>query len=89
MTEAMEGHVDAGPTILYAMPIRNDDIRKWVVPTCDVDPGTDPIVTLSASIGVLVMEHVQKMCPLVGPLIASDVAMLILVTSDGTASQSG
>ena len=48
------------PTCNATAAVRNDDIHKWVVATCDLDPGAVPISVLTASIDTLVMEHVQR-----------------------------
>jgi len=70
--------------------IRNDDIHKWVVATCDLVLGAGSTVALTVFIHPLVLEYVQKTCsPLKGLLIASIGAMATLVISDRTAPQLG
>jgi hypothetical protein len=48
------------PTQNALASIRNDDIHKWIVTTCEFYPGAGPIASLSPSIDALVMEHVQR-----------------------------
>lgn len=68
--------------------IRNDDIHKWDVATCDLDSVIGLIASLTASIDTLVMEHVQSVFPPPdGSLIASVGAMANPVTIDGTSPQ--